>query len=239
MSFPLTKEAKPLKEIVKISSRLGEFKIEHSDVISFTAQQAKTYAFQTTDGTKILKAKGFKLFQRLAEANNMSGIIEESLGDALSVFSSLHTVSNKKLKELQQQMAILVFQKSFLIDPKELIPSIPKNEEENFKKLMLIGPRRQVIFSPWVMFNLEITKEDPIQRIISKPSKKDHYDHENSNHATFKCSDLTPIVHHNKKKTHVKILPLENTPFLPTYPYGYEFDDKNHYDFSVLKNILK
>lgn len=221
LTFPVHPSAPALNTLCQISDRLGCLKVEKDDVVSFFSTAAKTYSIETATGEVTIKAKGFRLLEKLLKDNSQECLLEKNI---LKMFTGLTEISN-----VQWAPSSLIFQKQIKVNPIQMVPAL-LSKDKSYKLLNFIGPRRQIDLENWLKFGYEricvqdfcSTKIDPLIVYKSKTlEKKDGlFDCRNTQEALFESAKKVVL----KRKFEVQLLP-QVIGILPALPYGFKLDN--------------
>lgn len=226
LTFPVHPEAPKLNQLCQISDRLGCLKIEKDDVTKFFCTAAKTYSVETATGEVTIKAKGFRLLEKLLKDNSQECLLEKNITKMFMGVTECHNT--------EWTPSTLIFQKQIKVNPFEMVPALlPK--EKSYKLLNFIGPRRQIDLENWLLFRYERICNDDYCNSKIDPLITDKSLSADQNNTRFVCNHVltTPFDNNNSQKE-AKIYSVQLVPYikgvLPALPYG--FDLKN------VKNLL-
>ena len=93
-------KAPPLEEVVPISLKIGDFKIEKSEIETYVGLQAKLYSYVSSNMLHC-RAKGFSAIREILEKNDKLNYFEEELEQFF-----LLQGENKGQKFLQPRMEV-------------------------------------------------------------------------------------------------------------------------------------
>lgn len=224
LTFPTHPDAVQINQICQISDRLGCLKVEKDCISKFFSTAAKTYSLQTLNNEVTIKAKGFRLLEKLLKDNSAECLLEKSI---------IKTFSEMTQGEKSNDSSARIFQKQIKVDNRQMVPALlPK--EKSYKELNFVGPRRQIDLQNWIVYQYRNISENEFKRKID-PRKplifrgKENY--------TFDCNrqDMETFELENEKnesdETTVQLQPVIKA-LLPALPYGYCLSNlKNHLSF--------
>lgn len=228
LTFPTHPDAVQLNQICQISDRLGCLKVEKDYICKFFSTAAKTYSLQTVNNEVTIKAKGFRLLEKLLKDNSAECLLEKSI---IKTFSE--TLQPTKSNDLSTR----IFQKQIKVNERQMVPAL-QPKEKSYKELNFIGPRRQIDLQNWVDFVFKKISENEFQKQIDPRKPLIFRGDENY---TFECNlqDSKTFEIENKQKnaadqTAVQLQPVIKA-ILPALPYGYCLDNlKEHLSFYSL-----
>lgn len=218
LTFPVHPDAPELNQICSISERLGCLKIEKKDIVKFFSTAAKTYSTETASGEVTIKAKGFRLLDKLLKDNDQECLLEKNI---TKMFTGVTELSKENW-----QSSSLIFQKQIRVNPIQMVPTlIPKSK--SYKMLNFIGPRRQIDLDNWLEFCYErivpslfcSSKVDPLLAHNSEATEDSlfRYDCRKTKESLYQ-KRFTPTEGHDYS---VQLLP-KIKGILPALPYGFD-----------------
>ena len=227
LTVQVDKNAPPLEEVVSISNKIGDFKIEKSGIQSFIGLQSKLYAYRIGE-TLHCRAKGFSSVKTILEANERTDFFEEELksffleegGNSGQLFHQPRMqVKNHKVQDLPAEKANkllrmrgprrlflreLVEQDSVITE----VPIVPEDLDDEPKPLRINPERRFSVPLPCQSREIEALRQEEELEAQAKEAK------------TKRLLEKLDKLENKMKKT-VKFPAL-----IPTYPIGFHFDEE-------------